>query len=204
MDILEAVKTRRAIKSFDKKASMSDEDKQKFMDLARLAPSAYNLQHCRFVVVDDNNMKLKMQDIAHGQSQIADAPLVIVMCADLKVWYEDNIAACWPEASQAMKESFFPMIRADYCDNLQMERDEAMRSIGIAAGQMMITARAMGYDTCPMVGFDFDKMAELISLPEDHIIGMVLAVGKRGREPRSKQYRLPQEAVIIKNQFERS
>ena len=60
----------------------------------------------------------------------------------------------------------------------ELQRDEAMRSCGIAGQTIMLAAKAMGYDSCPMIGFDAEKVAELIRLPEDHAIGFMISVGK--------------------------
>ena len=57
-----------------------------------------------------------------------------------------------------------------------------MRSCGIAAQTLMLVAKAMGYGSCPMDGFDFDTVAELINLPEDHVITMFVVIGKATQE----------------------
>ena len=62
---------------------------------------------------------------------------------------------------------------------LRISRDEAMRSCGFAAQTIMLAARQMGLDSCPMVGFEYDELAELINLPENHMIVMMVVVGKR-------------------------
>mgnify|MGYP005679340219 FL=1 len=76
-----------------------------------------------------------------------------------------------------------------------------MRSIGIAAQTLMLTAKSMGYDSCPMIGFDPDKVAEIIELPENHVIGMMLTVGKalKGANVRSGQ--LLYDEVVFRNGF---
>lgn len=61
----------------------------------------------------------------------------------------------------------------------QLQRDEAMRSCGIAAQTLMLAAKSMGYDSNPLIGFDPEKVAELINLPEDHVISLMLVVGKQ-------------------------
>ena len=85
--------------------------------------------------------------------------------------------------------------------NEQLQRDEAMRSIGMAMQTIMLTATAMGYQSCPMIGFDHQKVAELIHLPEDHVIGPMVAVGKGTKDSWPKPGQLPLEQVVIKNHF---
>jgi nitroreductase len=82
-----------------------------------------------------------------------------------------------------------------------VQRDEAMRSCGMAAMNLMLTAKAMGYDTCPMDGFDFDKVGGLLNLPKDHIPTMFVCVGKGIKEAMPRGGQLPLDQVVIQNQF---
>ena len=59
----------------------------------------------------------------------------------------------------------------------------------------------MGYDTCPMDGFDFDKVAKIINLPHDHIIVMMITVGKALQEARPRSGQLALEDVFLKDGF---
>jgi len=83
----------------------------------------------------------------------------------------------------------------------EVQRDEAMRSCGMAAMNLMLTAKAMGYDTCPMDGFDFDKVGELLNLPKDHTPTMFVCVGKGIKEAMPRGGQLPLDQVVIQNQF---
>jgi len=94
-----------------------------------------------------------------------------------------------------------PMIRQFYEGKEQLQRDEAMRSIGIAAQTIMLTAKALGYDSCPMIGFDPDAVAEVISLPENHVIGMLISVGKAVKPAQSRGGSVAREAVVFENTF---
>ncbi len=71
-----------------------------------------------------------------------------------------------------------PAIDSYYRGKDQVQRDEAMRSCGIAAQTLMLAAKSLGYDSCPMDGFDFDGVARLNNLPDDHVIAMFVAIGK--------------------------
>jgi nitroreductase len=65
----------------------------------------------------------------------------------------------------------------------------------------MLAAKSMGYDSCPMDGFDFDAVGRLINLPEDHVIAMLLAIGKVAKEARPRGGQLPMSEVIIMDHF---
>ena len=93
------------------------------------------------------------------------------------------------------------MIESFYTGKEQLQRDEAIRSCAIAAQTLMLTAKALGYDSNPMIGFEVDEVAELIKLPEDHLIAMLVVVGKATRAARPRGGQLPLADVLINNQF---
>ena len=82
-----------------------------------------------------------------------------------------------------------------------MQRDEAMRSCGMAAMTIMLAAKEMGYDTCPMDGFDFEAVAKLLNLPADHTPAMFVAVGKALQPAKPRSGQLAMHEVVIKNTF---
>ena len=92
-------------------------------------------------------------------------------------------------------------IDAYYRGKEQVQRDEAMRSCGIAAQTIMLAAKAMGYDSCPMDGFDFEKVAEIINLPEDHVLAMMVVVGKAAKPARPRPTQLSIDETLIINRF---
>ncbi len=94
-----------------------------------------------------------------------------------------------------------PAIDDYYRDKEQVQRDEAMRSCGITAQTLMLAAKSMGYDACPMDGFDFEKVAELIRLPAEHVIAMFVAIGKGIKEPWPRPGQLDLNEVMIENRF---
>ena len=83
-----------------------------------------------------------------------------------------------------------------------LQRDEAMRSIGMASQTIMLAAKAFGYDSCPMIGFDFEKISELIRLPADHVIGSMIAIGKGTKAAWPKPGQLPLTEVVIHDCFD--
>ena len=64
----------------------------------------------------------------------------------------------------------------------------------------MLVARGQGLDSCPMDGFDFDAVARLINLPDNHVIGLMVAVGKRPLNP-GRSGKLPREELVIRDRF---
>jgi len=178
---------------------MTDAEKREFMELACLAPTAYNLQHNRFLIVENQALKDEIRKAAWDQPQVSDCSLLIIMCADLKSW--TNAADRWASNPKEVRDWIIEHTSADYANNPQKERDEALRSMGIAAGQIMITARAMGYDSCPIGGYDYDAVAKLINLPKDYIIGMLVPVGKKAAEPHPRHDMLPYDEAVKTDKF---
>lgn len=200
MDLFTAISERRAVKHFDPDFSIPESDVQKLMEHTIKAPTSFNLQHWRFVLVRDENQKLKLREAAWNQAQVTDASLTFLLCADVKAWNK-NPAQYWRNAPQDAQDILVPMIRPFYEGDERKQRDEAMRSVGIAAQTIMLGAKAMGYDSCPMIGFDADKVAELINLPDDHVVGMMLVVGKAIKPAWPKPGQLPLDDVLITDTF---
>ena len=92
-------------------------------------------------------------------------------------------------------------IKQSYHGNPTLEKDDAMRSCGFAAQTIMLAAKSMGYDTCPMEGFDYDKVGKLIHLPDDHIISMMVVVGKATQDASPRGGQLPLSEVAFENHF---
>ena len=200
MNVTTAIETRRSIKAYDPSHKLSQSEVDKLMSLAMLSPTAFNIQHWRFVVVEDAALRQQIQAVSWNQSQVSEASLLIVLVADLQAWAKQP-ERYWQNAPQAVASFLVPAIKQYYTDNPQAQRDEAMRSCGMAAMNIMLAAKEMGYDTCPMDGFDFDAVASLLNLPADHIPTMFITVGKGIKEAWPRSGQLAMDEVVIKNKF---
>jgi nitroreductase len=200
MNVTQAIETRRSIKGFDPEHRISEAEIEKLMSLALLSPTAFNIQNWRFVLVRDQELRQQVRAASWDQAQVTDASLLVVLAADLKSW-EKEPARYWQNAPQPVQDYLVPAIGQYYGGKHQVQRDEAMRSCGMAAMTLMLAAKEMGYDSCPMDGFDFDAVGKLVKLPEDHVIAMFVAIGKGIREPWPRGGQLPMNEVVIYNQF---
>jgi nitroreductase len=200
MHIEEAIRSRRAVKGYDANFSLSQEDKAELLQLALLAPSAFNLQHVRFVEVSDPALRQQLREVAWGQAQVTDASMLVVVCAKLDSWQED-VGRVWQGAPEEVQAYMAGAIDTYYRDKPQVQRDETMRSCGLMAQTLMLAARGQGLDSCPMDGFDFDAVAKLINLPANHVIALMIAVGKKTVEPKPRIGKLPFDEVVIRNRF---
>jgi nitroreductase len=201
MNVSTAIESRRSIKAYDSGHRMSDAEIERLLSLAILSPYPFNIQNWRFVLVQDPALRQEIRKVSWDQAQVTDASLLIVLTADLKAW-EKQPERYWKDAPKPVQDFLVPVIGQYYGGREQVQRDEAMRSCGMAAMTIMLAAKEMGYDTCPMDGFDFDAVAKLLNLPEDHTPAMFVAVGKGIREAWPRGGQLALEEVVIRNKFD--
>ncbi len=199
MQLLDAITSRRAVKSFQPGLPMSDAEIEQLFTWVQMTPTAFNQQHYRFVVVKDQTLRQKIREAAWDQAQVTDCSALVVVCGYMEAWKQ--IRECWQGAPDAVIDWMDENATKFYENNPQMMRDEAMRSCGMAAQTIMLAAQELGYDTCPMDGFDFDKVGELINLPDDHLISMFVAIGKPKQPPKPRPFQLPQERIVIEDRF---
>jgi nitroreductase len=200
MHIFDAIEQRRSVKHYDPTFQMPPEDERRLMELALLSPTSFNIQNWRFVIIRDPALKKQVRAAAFNQAQIEEAQLTIAVCADLNAW-DKQPERYWCNAPEKTRGFLVPMIGNVYRGREQLQRDEAMRSIGIASQTLMLAAKALGYDSGALVGFEPDKVAKLINLPTDHVVGILLVIGKRIKDPQARGGQLPYEEVVIENAF---
>lgn len=200
MDTISAIQNRRAVKHFDPAHKMTAAEERQLLSLAILSPTAFNIQNWRPVVVKDTALRQQIREASWGQAQVTDASLFIILCADLHSW-EREPGRYWINAIPAVQEFLLPAIDQYYRGKDQVQRDEAMRSCGMMAQTLMLAAKSMGYDSCPMDGFDFEAVGKLINLPSDHVIAMYVAIGKGTQEAWPRGGQLPLDEIITNDRF---
>lgn len=200
MNVSQAIVTRRSVKAYDPAHKMREEEISKLLSLAMLSPTAFNIQNWRFIVINDSSLRKEIRKVSWNQAQVEEASLLIVLTADLKAW-EKQPERYWVNAEKPVQDYLIPAIKQYYTGHEQVQRDEAMRSCGMAATTIMLAAKEMGYDTCPMDGFDFDAVAKLLNLPSDHIPAMFVVVGKALNPANPRGGQLSMDEVVIYNRF---
>lgn len=200
MNVFEAVAGRRAVKWFDPLHKMPEATFRHLMESALLSPTAFNIQNWRFVRITDASQRSAIRAAAWDQAQVTDASEVLVLCFDSKAWNRDP-ERYWRNAPQEVRGFLLPALAEYYRDKPDIERDEGMRSCGIVAMAIMLLAMDLGYDSCPMDGFDYEAVGRIIDLPPDHQIAFMIAIGKGIKEPWPKPGQLPLEEVLIENRF---
>jgi nitroreductase len=200
MSVAQALDKRQSVKFFDPTVSMSDAEFDQLMKLSLLSPTAFNVQNWRFVRVQDADKRQQIRAAAWDQPQMTDASELLVLCMDLKAWNREP-ARYWQHAPAEMLEGMVNNILGYYDNNAKGEHDEGMRSCGLAAMSIMLVAQEMGYDSCPMSGFDYHAVGRIINLPHDHEISMIITIGKAAEEPWPRGGRLSVDDVVFNDTF---
>ena len=201
MNTIEAIYKRRSIKHFDANHVISQSDEQKLLEATIQSPTSFNIQHWRFVILRNKELRKKIRhEFGNDQAQLTDASLLILFTADLKAWQKDP-ARYWVNAPKEVAELLVGWMGPFHEGDEGLQQDEAHRSIGMAMQTMMLAAQEIGYETCPMIGFDRDEVAKLINLPADHVIGPMVAIGKGTEIAWPKPGQLPLDEIVFENQF---
>ncbi|MCA9291974.1 MAG: nitroreductase family protein [Phycisphaerales bacterium] len=200
MDTFDAIAGRRAIKHFDPDHTMPEADLRRLIEAAMLSPTSFNIQHWRFVVVRDPDLRREIRALGNDQAQMTDASVLIVMTADVDAWRKSP-ERYWRNAPKAVSDLLVGWMGPFHDGRPQLQRDEAMRSIGMAMQTLMLAATSMGYASCPMIGFDHDAVAERLNLPPDHCIGPMVAIGRGIKDSWPKPGQLPYAEVVVENRF---
>jgi nitroreductase len=204
----EVVEERRATLSFDG-SPVPDEVMRRIVEAGSKAPSGYNIQPWRFVVVESPEMKQKLRVAAFGQHKVGEAGAVIVACGDmgtLKGEQLDKMFAIseqhgYPkETNHKVKQIVTGTFSAQPGDTMGVAPDWAVwlnRHVMIAFTTMMWMAEVLGYDTAPMEGFQESKVRQALEIPEHIRVIALLAIGRRKGEDKEFAGRFPVEEIAF-------
>lgn len=199
MNTIEAIYKRRAIKAFDADHRLSAEEERRLLEATIQAPTSFNAQHWRMVIFRDPALRARLRsEFGNDQAQMTDASLLVLFVADVKAWAKSP-ERYWANAPDDVAELLVNWIGPFHEGREWLQRDEAQRSIGLAMQTLMLAAQDMGYQTCPMIGYDIEQVAELINLPEDHVMGPMVAIGKGIKEPWPKPGQLSLDELVFEN-----
>jgi nitroreductase len=194
VEFTDIVAARRSVKKYDPHHKISDADLRLLFEQVSLSPSSFNLQHWRFVVVRDAELKAKLRKAAWDQEQLETASAVIVVAAMLNA--HEDADRIYSDAPEPVRQTMIPMISGFYADKPQLQRDEAIRSASLAAMTLMYAAYDMGYATGPMIGFDPQAVSALVGLDDQHIPVMLIVIGKRVGDMRDRAFRYPLSTTV--------
>ncbi|SEG59173.1 nitroreductase family protein [Paenibacillus sp. UNC499MF] len=199
------IKDRRSVRSYDPDVKISQEEMNEILQQTTLAPSAANLQPWRFLVIDSPELKQKLLPIANNQQQVIEASAVIAVLGDMesyklaeKIYGMTADAGYMPaETAKSFVERYEEMFKS-----MPAERIRRIVSIdgGLVSMQLMLVAKAKGYDTVPMAGYDEAKFMEAFHISERYAPVMLIAIGKATKSGHPT-VRLPIEDVTFYNEM---
>ncbi|MCA1024198.1 MULTISPECIES: nitroreductase family protein [Halobacillus] len=205
-DFLTVAKERRSVRQYDPEFKMDESEIREILETAVLAPSSSNLQPWRFLVIEDQAEKEKLLPIANNQQQIVDASVVIAVLGDRNAYKNaDQIYSQIAEKGnmpEDVKNMYVNSIFDNY-GNFPKERLARIAHIdgGIVSNQLMLAAKAKGYDTVPMGGYDEAQFLEAFNVPENYEAVMLISLGK-GTKAGFQKTRLPLDEVVQWNRYE--
>jgi nitroreductase len=195
LSVREAAEQRRSIRDFVPEP-ISQEDLDEILRLTGLAPSAFNVQPWRFVVVQQPETRAALAEAAFNQRQFGTAPTVIVLYTDMQDALERLDEVLHPGMEPARRAGARQRILESFARMSEAERETWGAEQGnIALGFLLLAAEAHGYQTSPMLGFDADAVKRLLALPEHVRIPALVAIG-RGTEEGFPHHRHPLERIV--------
>ena len=184
LSVKEAIQNRRSIRDFET-APLPEADVHEILRLASLAPSSSNTQPWRFVVVTNDEMRVKLREAGYNQRQYTTAPVIIAVIAD----GEDMLASLEETAHPNMQND--PAALDRYINgtrsrlaklSVEERKTWAAEQTVYAVSYLTLAAQSLGYDTSVMGGFDGAKVAALLDIPAHAKVVVMVTLG-RGTEP---------------------
>ncbi|PAF29323.1 nitroreductase family protein [Paenibacillus sp. 7516] len=201
-ETLRVINERHSVKKYEAGFVMPEEDLTAILTAASEAPSAWNLQHWKFLVIESEADKAKLLPIAYGQSQITESSVTIAVLGDLEanrnaVIYDQAVEAGYLKPE--IRDALVGQINGAY-QSQQTARDEAIRNASFASQNIMLAARSLGYDTCPMGGYNPQQLIETFNIPPRYIPTLLITVGKAA-QPARPAGRFPLSDVVVRGSF---
>lgn len=191
----EAALSRRSIRQY-LPTPIPEADLRELLRLAGRAPSAYNVQPWRFVVVQDDDLKARLADAAYGQTQVLRAPATIVMYSDMQDALDRMSEAMHPDMPADKRAAGVESFRGTFTAKSADEREAwGNAQSNIALGYLLLLAESLGYATSPMLGFDPERVKALLGLPAHVRIPALVTIGFAAEEG-FRPHRLPAETLV--------
>lgn len=182
LDVREAAERRRSIRAYEQQP-IPAENLEAILDTVRLAPSAFNVQPWRFVVVQTPELKIRLAESAHNQRQVHSAPAVIVLYTDMQDALATLEETVHPGMDDARRAGTVAQVRGIFAKQTPEEQEAWAAAQGfIALGYLLLAAESHGYQTSPMAGFDAERVKALLGLPAHVRVPALVAIGRGAEE----------------------
>ncbi|PGC30467.1 nitroreductase family protein [Bacillus pseudomycoides] len=180
-DFFTVLYERTSNRAFNSEKEISKKELQEILKAGGQAPSAWNLQHWKFLVFQGKDVQSRLHPIAYNQQQILDASAVVAILGDLEA--NKNIDSVYgPIVEQGFmkeeaKERLAQNIESAY-KREQYPRDAAFSNASLAAMQLMLAAKATGWDTCAIGGFNPQALMEEFNVSSRYVPIMLITIGE--------------------------
>ncbi len=191
---------RHSVRRYKKGAIIPEADLRQILEIAHFAPSAWNLQHWKLAVIQEQADKETLFPIANSQKQILDSAVTVAVLGDLQA----NLNAKTVYTQLAEAGGMSNELATRQIANInhvydtrgeQFGRDHAMLNAGLISMQLMLAAKALGYDSVPMTGFDAAAFSHAFNIDARYVPAMLISIGIAD-EPPHQSPRLPLEKLI--------
>ncbi|WP_338753445.1 nitroreductase family protein [Bacillus sp. FJAT-52991] len=197
-DFFELAASRHSTKIYDPSIKISEDELTQLLEVAGKAPSAWNLQQWHFLVFNKEETQQRLLPIAYNQKQIVEASAVICILGDLEgnkhidPVFDPGVSA--GELTPELKEILANQIQGAY-NRPEYPRDAAILNSSLAAMQLMLAAKATGWDTCPIGGFNVNALISEFQISDRYLPTMLITIGKPLKAARATD-RLPIDQLI--------
>ena len=175
---------RRSIRKYES-APIPQNDLRRILEIARSAPTAFNTQPTRFVVVQDPQLKTQLQAAAFGQPQVGSAPAVIVIVSDFENVLETAGETAHPLlGTEGLEKQVGTLQNSFGSQSVEGRGTWGNTQANIVFGYLLLAIESIGYSSSPMLGFNPQAVKELLGLPAHVTITGLLPFGKAAEEGR--------------------
>ena len=182
--VAELALNRRSIRKYAP-TPIPQNDVRRILEIAGSAPTAFNTQPTRFVVVQNPELKTQLQAAAFGQPQIGSAPAVIVIVSDFENALETAGETAHPLlGAEGLEKQVGTLQKSFGSQSLEQRGAWGNAQSNIVFGYLLLAVESMGYASSPMLGFNPQAVKELLGLPAHVTITGLLAFGKAAEEGR--------------------
>lgn len=182
LTVREAAAQRRSIRRYLPQPIPRDDIIQ-ILEEVTLAPSAFNAQPWRFLVVESPDARLQLAAVANNQRQIVSAPAVIVLYTDMHDALASVDEVIHPGMDEAKRLAARDTLLRVFSSQSEAERETWGAGQGyIALGYLLLAAESHGYQTSPMLGFNAEGVKQLFKLPPHARVPALIAMGKGDEE----------------------
>lgn len=158
---------------------VSDNEMHALLERTGRAPSAFNLQPWRFVVVRDQSVKNALKNAAYGQKQVGEAPIVLAMYSDMEDTMANLGEIVHPDLTPDKHAGTITMLEKNFGGMTPEARAHwGNGQANIALGYLLLIAKSEGFDTSPMLGFQPDQVKAILDIPASATITALVALGR--------------------------